>query len=360
MSDLLTWSPIPLGRWFGTTVKVHVFLIVFVAFRLLVAPFAISAEPGLNNLEATAAWLALLLLALAVHEAAHAVTAFLLDADQEDVHIWPLGNLTGPSYAGRGVESMLVVIAGPLVSGAIAIGIAAGLGLIADAQFIWDPFGDKFDAGAPWLDAKTRAAPLSAVWCVGWFGYLNYVLFLVNLLPALPFDGGRLFRCFLAETSIGASKEGMVAPWTARATAAILFLVGVMRLFFSDGWDGLTLISLAILIELFARSESRMLEDGGYFDDGVFGYDFSQGYTSLEGSAAVVRPHRESALERWRRRRSDLRRRRRMTTEAAEERRMDEILDKITREGRSALTDEEPRFLVRVSARYRNRPQTRE
>ena len=30
MSDPLTWSPIRLGRWFGTTVKVHVFLILFV------------------------------------------------------------------------------------------------------------------------------------------------------------------------------------------------------------------------------------------------------------------------------------------------------------------------------------------
>ena len=41
--------------------------------------------------------------------------------------------------------------------------------------------------------------------------------------------------------------------------------------------------------------------------------------------------------------------------EAAEERRMDEILDKLHREGRGALTNEEQRFLVRVSARYRNR-----
>ncbi len=49
-----------------------------------------------------------------------------------------------------------------------------------------------------------------------------------------------------------------------------------------------------------------------------------------------------------------------MMTEAAEERRMDEILDKLYREGRSALTDEEQRFLVRVSARYRNRPKTQE
>jgi stage IV sporulation protein FB len=359
MSDLLTWSPIHLGRWFGTTVKVHVLLIVYVACRLLLAPFAIAADSGLRNLEQTAAWLALLLLALVIHEAAHAATAFLLDCDQEDVHLWPLGNLTGPSYAARGADYLLVAIAGPLVSGALALGVAAGLGLIADAQFVWSPFGHEVDAGAPWLDSKTQAAPLSAIWWIGWFGYLNYILFLENLLPALPFDGGRVFRCFLANTSIVASKDGMVAPWTARATAAILFLVGVVR-FVGGRWDGLTVISLAILIELFVRSESRMLEDGGFFDDGVFGYDFSEGYTSLEGSAAVVRPHRESALERWRRRRSDVRRRRRMMTEAAEERRMDEILDKLYRQGRSALTDEEQRFLVRVSARYRNRPKTQE
>ena len=44
-----------------------------------------------------------------------------------------------------------------------------------------------------------------------------------------------------------------------------------------------------------------------------------------------------------------------MAREAAEERRMDEILDKLHREGRGALSDEENRFLVRVSVRFRNR-----
>jgi stage IV sporulation protein FB len=98
-----------------------------------------------------------------------------------------------------------------------------------------------------------------------------------------------------------------------------------------------------------------MLEEGGYFDDGLFGYDFSEGFTSLEGGTAAVRPHPESALRRWRRRRSELRRERRMAREAAEERRMDEILEKLYREGRAALTEEENRFLVRVSVRIRNR-----
>jgi len=101
MSDPLTWSPIRLGRWFGTTVKVHIFLILFVVIELLMALLATKAEDGLRRLPQAACWLSLLILALAIHELAHALTAYWLDCDQEDVHLWPLGNLVGPSLSPR-------------------------------------------------------------------------------------------------------------------------------------------------------------------------------------------------------------------------------------------------------------------
>ncbi|MDG3006497.1 site-2 protease family protein [Paludisphaera mucosa] len=360
MSDLLTWSPIHLGRWFGTTVRVHISLIVFVASLLVTAPLEASRGSMAFHVGQAFAWSALFLLALALHEAAHALVARLVDCEQEDVHLWPLGNLVGPTTQSRNTNYMLVVVAGPFVSGTLALLVAAILGFAWDAQFAWHPLGKDLDAGAPWINGTVKAAPMTAPWLVGWFGYINYLIFLANLLPALPFDGGRLFRWFLANTAIGSARDSMVAPWTARTTAAILFLVGMVRLLIGQRWDGLTIIFLAVLIEMMVRSEARVLEDGGYFDDGVFGYDFSEGYTSLESSAAKVRPYRESAIKRWRRRRSDQRRQRRIMQEVAEERRMDEILDKLHREGRSALTDEEHRFLVRVSARFRNRQNTQD
>jgi hypothetical protein len=175
------------------------------------------------------------------------------------------------------------------------------------------------------------------------------------LIPALPFDGGRILRGHLARVAITSTKDSMLGPWTAHTFAAVLGLVGLVRLISGHG-DGFGLIGLALLIEVMVRAEMRLMEEGGFYDDGVFGYDFSEGYTSLEGSAAKVRPYRESALKRWRRRRSDQRRQRRLAREAAEEARMDEILEKLYREGRTALTDEETRFLVRVSAKYRNKP----
>ena len=75
MSDPLTWSPIRLGRWFGTTVKVHIFLILFVVIELLMALLATKAEDGLRHLPQTACWLSLLLLALVIHELGHALTS---------------------------------------------------------------------------------------------------------------------------------------------------------------------------------------------------------------------------------------------------------------------------------------------
>ena len=83
-------------------------------------------------------------------------------------------------------------------------------------------------------------------------------------------------------------------------------------------------------------------------------------YTSLEGSTAQVRPVRESALKRWRRRRSEFRRQRRAEREAAEELRLDEILDKVYQPGKAAITADEPRFLNQVSSKLRNRPKVRE
>jgi stage IV sporulation protein FB len=241
---------------------------------------------------------------------------------------------------------------------------------------VFNPFGSYLtrglDSGAPFLHLDgglIQPAPaLSPIWCLGWFGYLNWVIFLANLIPALPLDGGRIFRTVLARHSFGLARDHFIAPWTARTCAALLTLAGLVWIFrgaFGNGTsnhlgDGITLFALALLIELIVRSESRMMDDGGFFDDGVFGYDFSEGYTSLEAGAAKVRPVRESALKRWRRRRSELRRRRREAREAAEDRRMDEILDKLHNRGKAALTDEEHRFLVRVSAKLRNRPRARD
>jgi stage IV sporulation protein FB len=350
MTDILTWS-INLGRWFGVQVRIHYFLVFFAISRLLNA--VISGEQKLGP---TACWLLILLLVLILHELGHVAAALFQRVDPDDIRLWPLGNFVIPSSSNRSNDNLPVALAGLITSGLLAIGSAIILSFLG-ASMVLSPFGSGKDGGAPFLQSLDgqQAPAFQAIWFLGWFGYLNWVIFLANLIPAMPMDNGRVLRILLARSGVGITRDNPYAQWTARGVALILAIVGLFKMFSSFN-DGLTLIGLALMIELIVRSETRMMEDGGFFDDGVFGYDFSEGYTSLESSAAKVRPYRESALKRWRRKRSELRRRRRLAREAAEDRRMDEILEKLHLQGKAALTDEEHRFLVRVSTKLRNRP----
>ena len=64
MTDFLTWSPISLGRWFGTAVRVHISLVIFVVYTLVATAVTLAGEGKLDQIKATACWLGLLLLAL--------------------------------------------------------------------------------------------------------------------------------------------------------------------------------------------------------------------------------------------------------------------------------------------------------
>lgn len=347
MPDILSWSW-NVGRIARTTVRVHVLLLAFVGVSLLSAVFH-ARSAGQAVLE-TSAWLVLLGLALVVHEAAHHLAALRLGLETDEICLWPLGNLAlpAPSAASRAGDAAMVAGAGLAASAALAVGSAIALAVIP-ARMQFSPFGGEH-GGAPLLEGGGAAAAFSAAWWVGSFGHVNWVLFLANLIPALPFDGGRILRSLLG----GHVRESDVWPYLARTFAVILGLVGLFRIYFSKpgGW---ILLGLALLLEAMVRHEARMLEEGGYYEEGLFGYDFSQGYTSLEPGTPIVRPRKESALRRWRRRRSELRRLRLEAQYAAEEARLDEILEKLHREGRGALTVEEQRFLVRQSARIRTR-----
>jgi Zn-dependent protease len=353
MTDFFTWS-LPLGRWAGTQVRVHVLFVLYVAYHVLAA--AIPPADKALPFGATLGWLLMLVAALAVHELAHACASVRLGIEPEEVRVWPLGNLSGPSFLveARPGEALVIAAAGLATSGAVALGLAAGL-YFSGTWMQLNPFGLPKTLGTPATLKGELVAAFTPAWWLGWFGYWNWVLFLANLVPALPLDMGRIVRCL----SDGTAKDNLVPTMFARGSMILLVVVALVRIV--GGRPGtLPLIGLAVLIFAYTRLEAHLLEEGDYLEEGLFGYDFSQGYTSLDAGPATVRPRREGALRRWRRRRSELRRRRREAKEAAEEKRMDEILDKLHREGRTALTDEEQRFLVRVSAKYKNRSRSRD
>jgi Zn-dependent protease len=178
--------------------------------------------------------------------------------------------------------------------------------------------------------------------------WVNWFLFLLNLLPGFPLDGGRILQSIWWWRSD--YRQGtQLAIYAGFVVMLLLVLMSIII------YEPLVLC-LAIFIYVACRRQWLILETGG--DESLFGYDFSQGYTSLERDQPPPPPRRRpNWWQRWLQRRAERRIRREQEQREAEEQRMDELLQKVQQVGLHGLTDEERRFLTRVSAKYRHRQQ---
>ena len=130
-----------------------------------------------------------------------------------------------------------------------------------------------------------------------------------------------------------------------------MLIVGILSIVFGEP----LLAFLTIFIYVSCAQEMAVLEAA--HEDSLFGYDFSQGYTSLERDpvqAAPMKP-RVGWWRRWIQRRTAKRIQREAERRESDDRRLDELLDKVHREGQGSLDDEEKRFMKRVSDRFKNR-----
>jgi stage IV sporulation protein FB len=119
----------------------------------------------------------------------------------------------------------------------------------------------------------------------------------------------------------------------------------------------LPLILLAIFYFFSSQQDVQKVEDQDQEDD-LFGYDFSQGFTSLERPQGSGRPRQPGPMRRWLQQRQEMKERRLRELEAEEERRVDDVLIRVKEVGIDALSPEDRSLLHRVAARYRNRLQS--
>jgi Zn-dependent protease len=443
MRDPITWS-LPLGRYFGAVVRLHVLFPVVALGMILRVAFMKDALPGLW-IEA-AVLMGLLFVAVVLHEFGHLFGARAVDGDCQEILIWPLGGLAYCEVPHTPRANFICTAAGPLVNlllSLVCVAVLATQSLLPSFKPWSDPYlptvynwtdgcyygsksghGDllKFTAykekdsapGTGWqppdqvnfdnpadLRIKSTNKPVEAVplhpdqvvydpsdsakqypysyiydkekkdsrvrvfsdemsrarsgWIVllARFFWVNWFLFWLNLIWAFPLDGGRLL-------------QSVVWWWRGdyrHATLVAIFFgfiwMFIILLYALTAFEQVMPLLLAYVIYVSCRRQWLLLETGG--EESLFGYDFSQGYTSLEREQSGTTPtpprRRQSWWQRWMQRRAARKLQRELEQREAEERRMDELLEKIQRQGRDSLTDEERRFLTRVSARYRHRQQ---
>src|SRR5207237_3849155 len=108
-----------------------------------------------------------------------------------------------------------------------------------------------------------------------------------------------------------------------------MFIVGV----FAIVSGSILSLCLALFIYQSCKHQWIVLETGG--EESLFGYDFSQGYTSLERDQppTTQAPPKQSWWSRWRQKRAAKKLQREIEQREAEEHRMDQLLEKISSQG---------------------------
>lgn len=361
MRDPFFWS-IPLGRFFGITVRINVWFPVVALAMVLRVYFADDVVAG--------SWIDVAILELLFfvsvlcHEFGHCFAARWMDGDATEITMWPLGGLASVDLPHEPWPHFLTAAGGPAVNLLFCTVCALLLAFWVDPSY--QPPWNPLHAPCRGVPFKVQADPSwtnTAIGLYTWDGLLhpvvnpwpvllarlfwvNWVLLLLNvLLVCFPLDGGRMLQSILWP-NFGYRQATLFVIYAGFVMTVVVGLVSIV-------YNEILVFCLAAFICNACRNQLFILETGG--EEGLFGYDFSQGYTSLERDQPRMAAKKKSWWKRWRDNRAAQKLQREIETREAEERRLDELLDKVQKLGMSALTDEERRFMKRVSDRYRNR-----
>lgn len=356
MRDVLSWS-FPLGQPFGIAIRVH--------FLLPVAMIGLVGRALVDKDYPAGAWqdammlVGLLFFIILLHEFGHVIAARVVDGESDEILMWPLGGLAyARSLPNTPVAHFVFALGGPLVNIVLALilGLALYYGFESSAPLSprWDPFRYNSESPAirPWAWTEPAEVVLETRYAVILLMrafFVNWILLLFNtVLIGIPFDGGRMLQAALWPRMgyYQATKFAIYAGF------AVMVLVGLYSIWYREPM----MAFLAVFIFVACAQEYEMLENA--HEDSLFGYDFSQGYTSLEKEEAAPPPpkaRKQNFIQRWLAQRAAKKAQQDQEERAADDRRMDELLEKIQKHGKSSLTDEEQRFLKRVSDRYKNK-----
>ncbi|MEM7313510.1 MAG: site-2 protease family protein [Planctomycetota bacterium] len=349
------WS-LSLGRWKGLHVRLHIFFVLFGVFTGYLASQEISSDDSLMWLAVTSIFI--LLVSVLIHELGHYFATMRLGGHMDAIVLGPLGGLKPPRVPSDPQSELLCVLAGPAATLATCI-VLLILSLIVDpssAGQLLDPLAPTIDMGRVSAGGGVDFGQIVRLGC-----WINWWLFIVNLIPAFPFDGGRAFSSFLQviRPQIDSEKAVGIVATFARLVAIALFVAAcILGDFFKESsappaWLGLLLLSVFVFFS--ARVEETQVEEDEPEKD-LFGYDFSQGYTSLEKSAEPPQS-KPGPITRWLERRREQQRRRQLRIEAEEDQEADRILERLHEHGMESLSPRERALLKRVSVRYRTREQ---
>ncbi|MCT2398325.1 site-2 protease family protein [Novosphingobium mangrovi (ex Huang et al. 2023)] len=249
------WS-FPIGTIAGTVIRIHyTFLILFAWIG--VAGWAASGPTAALH---TLTFFALLFLCVVLHEFGHIFAARRFGVRTPEVVLLPIGGVSRMERIPEEPQAEFVIaIAGPAVTLVIALVLILALG------------------GLPAPEAVAQDFTLHGL--IVQLAFANLVLFVFNLIPAFPLDGGRVLRAGLAAT-LGHTRGTRVAAQIGQAAA---FLLGLAGLFGGN----MILVLVAVFIYLAAGSENGIAQLHGITSGKPASASMISSFVSLQANDPV-------------------------------------------------------------------------
>jgi Zn-dependent protease len=226
-----------IARIAGIEVRVHfswIAIVAFVTVGVAVQPQAFPIDwPDWSRFAAGGILSVLFFVSIVVHELAHGIVARQRGLPVNSITIVFFGGLTAVEVESTKPRDELAIAgSGPLVS------IVAGVAIAALAVGI-GPEGSVLGLGA---------AVLAAV---------NILLGALNLVPALPFDGGRLLHAVVWAATGDRARATRLATRAGRLIGALGVGAGLLVSLAGDGWTGIAVLLSGWFILQGARVTER-------------------------------------------------------------------------------------------------------
>jgi Zn-dependent protease/CBS domain-containing protein len=232
----VTNGNITLGRFGGVVVRINWSWLVI--FALIVWSLAAGVFPSQNPGLSSGVHLAMAIVAallffasLLLHELGHAWQARREGMEIDGITLWLFGGVSQfkTRFSNAGAE-FRIAVAGPLVS--------LGLGVV-------------------FVLLALAGLPSAVDGVVAWLGYINLSLFLFNMIPALPLDGGRVLRAALWQARGDLGWATQVAARIGQGFAYLFIGLGIVMFIFQGSFSGAWLAFIGWFLLQAAGSEAR-------------------------------------------------------------------------------------------------------
>jgi Zn-dependent protease/CBS domain-containing protein len=179
---------------------------------------------------------------IVLHELGHAVVARRNGIGIAGIDLWFFGGIAKMEReADSPGEEFRVAAAGPAVTLLISGLALAGAAALADTH-------DFFDIVTL---SDTNASPALAL--LGWLFLINGVLFVFNLIPAFPLDGGRIARAIAWKVTGDRTKATKLSGRVGQGFAYLLTGYGIFVAFNGDAVSGIWFALMGMFLGQAAR-----------------------------------------------------------------------------------------------------------